>query len=131
MADPVEKLKEIESIQKGCKSRGVGYDQKVHSLIQQAIPLVEQMQAKKCETCYGISCPHWSQCFPELRSDIKELETKTIDLQSTIDSLVGALEKYGKAWITPKPRSMYQLKTDMDEAYETGNEALAAAKGKE
>ncbi len=44
---------------------------------------LERQPEDKCETCYGISCPHWLQCYPNLVTDIKELEGKNKELQQS------------------------------------------------
>jgi len=35
---------------------------------------MEQTRNEECEDCYGLSCPHWRQCFPEMRLDVDELQ---------------------------------------------------------
>ncbi len=33
---------------------------------------------QECKRCYGLSCPHWLGCFPELVSDIKQLQLELV-----------------------------------------------------
>lgn len=42
-----------------------------------------------------------------------------------VDELKKACKALMKAWITPEPRSMHQLKEDMDNAYQKAEAALA------
>lgn len=54
------------------------------------------MRDKDCDTCYGISCPHWMQCFPELVTDVKELEAKNKKLQLAGIEMMGRINKLEK-----------------------------------
>ena len=47
-----------------------------------------------CNPCWGISCPHWQVCFPELGTDIKELDAKFKKLVIENKRLRGFIEKH-------------------------------------
>ena len=40
------------------------------------------MDFNYCKPCYGLSCPLWPTCFPEMQTDIKELDGKIGQLQA-------------------------------------------------
>ena len=63
-----------------------------------------------------------------LQDKINQLEETLDGLRSNYEAENERLREAVKAlldgWIQPKPRSMYQLKIDMDAAYQKGEQAL-------
>lgn len=53
------------------------------------------------------------------------------DLMQAAPELLKACKKMMEAWIQPTARSMHQLRTDMDKAYEQAKSAISTAEGKE
>jgi len=44
-----------------------------------------------CTPCYGLSCPHWAQCFPQFKEEIKQLEAENKQAAGRIEKLENAL----------------------------------------
>ena len=41
--------------------------------------------------CVGLSCPHWAECFPEPRNDIREQDKRIAELEAENKKLREAL----------------------------------------
>jgi len=80
----------------------------------------------QCNQCGGEYAPHDVMIKVD-DGDYVEYSDYT-DLKQQRDDLLAACKGFSTAWITPKKRSMYELKTDMDNAYKIAEAAIAKYK---
>ena len=87
----------------------------------------------ECEPCYGISCPHWAQCFPQFRGDVKALDEKNKQTTARIAELERACEvvirNIDADAVTAGWASNYLKKWLGKEHPTTNNQSKANAKG--
>lgn len=50
------------------------------------------MAEEDCKDCYGVSCPHWQQCF----SQFKEIQAENDKLKKQLNYILKQVEKADK-----------------------------------